>query len=215
MWEPLGVPTPTPAALAAAVVEADPAFASVVATVGPPKRRNPTPPPARFATVVGSVTSQLLSVKAANTIYARVVEACGGTVTTSSVLARTHEELRATGLSNAKVASILDLAARVDDGRLNLARHGRMADEAVASELAAVKGIGEWTAHMYLMFTLGRPDIWPVGDLGVRAGWSILHGVDPMVSAKDLVPCGTPFVGFRSTAAWYCWQAVHLARGDA
>ena len=204
----------SPDSIAAQIVDCDRAFAPVIEAIGPPKVFRPTPPAKRFATVVSSITSQLLSIKAADTIYGRVVAACGGVVTPETIAALTHDELRSTGLSNAKVASIHDVAARVRGGTLNLARHGRMSDDEVLGELVAIRGIGTRTAHMYLLFTLGRPDIWPTGDLGVRNGWSLLHGETSMISAGDLGPLGDPFTGFRSATAWYCWQAVHLHRGD-
>jgi DNA-3-methyladenine glycosylase II len=159
---------------------------------------------------VNSVVAQLLSVKAGDTISGRVVDACGGTITTDAILAMSHDELRATGVSNAKAITIRGLAEHLVGGTLELTKHGRMSDADVERELVAVHGIGEWTAHMYLMFTLGRPDVWPVGDLGVRDGWSLIHGIDPMIAARDLRAEGTRFAGMRSAVAWYCWQIRHL-----
>ena len=192
------------------IVELDPAFGPVVAAVGPPPALRSTPPDERFATLVGSVVAQLLSVKAGDTITDRIVAACGGEITTDAILALSHDELRSTGVSNAKAATIRDLAVHVHTGTLELDRHGRMSDDAVLRELVAVRGIGEWTAHMYLLFTLGRLDVWPVGDLGVRDGWSLLHGIDPMIPARELLGAGEPFRGFRSAVAWYCWRARRL-----
>lgn len=196
--------------LADRIVELDPVFEPVVEAVGPPPALRSTPPDERFATLVSSVVAQLLSVKAGDTIANRIVDACGGEITTDAILALSHDELRATGVSNAKAVTIRDLAVHVSSGSLELARHGRMHDDEVLRELVAVRGIGEWTAHMYLLFTLGRPDVWPVGDLGVRDGWSLLHGIDPMIPARDLLPAGEPFHGFRSAVAWYCWRARRL-----
>ena len=87
-----------------------------------------------------------------------------------------------------------------------------MTDAEVVADVSSVRGIGPWTAQMYLIFTLGRRDVWPVGDYGVRAGWSALHGLDEIISEQALRDCGAKFEGARTATAWYCWQALHLAR---
>ncbi len=206
------MPRPDPAASARAIVRADPAFRALVRRVGPPPRRRAAPVASRFASLTRSVTYQLLATKAAATIHARVVDLCGGEVTPRAILAAGHDRLRAVGLSNAKAAAMLDLAERALDGRLALARHGAMSEADVTAEVVAVRGLGVWSAHMYLMHTLGRPDVWPTGDFGVRHGWSLLHGLDEMISERALVPLGEPFAGVRSEVAWYCWRAVELER---
>ncbi len=160
-----------------------------------------------------SITHQLLATRAANTIHQRVIDACGGTVSAKTITLCGHENLRALGLSNAKAAAMLDLAERTQDGRVRLERHGRMTDDEVQREVVAVRGVGPWTAQMYLMFVLGRHDIWPPGDLGVRSGWSMIHSLDELISEAELRAEGDAFVGLRSDVAWYCWEAVHLARG--
>ncbi len=161
-----------------------------------------------------SITHQLLATSAANTIHQRVIDVCGGTVSAETITRCGHANLRAVGLSNAKAAAMLDLAARTLDGRVRLERHGRMSDDEVMREVVAVRGVGPWTAQMYLMFTLGRHDVWPPGDLGVRNGWSMVHGLDEIISEADLRGEGDAFVGVRSDVAWYCWEAVHLSRGQ-
>jgi DNA-3-methyladenine glycosylase II len=88
-----------------------------------------------------------------------------------------------------------------------------MSDAEVLREVTAVRGIGPWTGQMYLMHTLARPDVWPVGDFGVRSGWSLVHGDDEVVSERDLSLAGERFEGLRSSVAWYCWEAVHVHRG--
>ena len=206
------MPRPDPAAAARAIGRADPAFRALVARVGPPPRRRAAPVADRFANLTRSVTYQLLATKAAATIHARVVALCEGEVTPRTILGAGHDRLRAVGLSNAKAAAMLDLAERALDGRLALARHGTMSDVEVTSEVVAVRGLGVWSAHMYLMHTLGRPDVWPTGDFGVRHGWSLLHGLDELVTERALRPLGEPFTGVRSEVAWYCWRAVELER---
>jgi 3-methyladenine DNA glycosylase/8-oxoguanine DNA glycosylase len=166
----------------------------------------------RFPSLISSITSQLLATSAARTIHARVVDACGGVVTTRSVLEAGPEALRAAGLSRTKAAAMIDLARHASDGRVNIARHGRMSDFEVIEEITAVHGVGPWTTHMYLMHTLGRRDVWPTGDYGVRQGWSLIHGLEELITEKELRPHGEPFIGVRSDVAWYCWQAVHLHR---
>jgi DNA-3-methyladenine glycosylase II len=166
----------------------------------------------RFSFLARSITYQLLATKAANTIHQRVIDVCGGTVNADSITKAGHANLRGVGLSNAKAAAMLDLAERARDGRIHLAQHGRMSDHDVLTDVVAVRGIGPWTAQMYLMHTLARHDVWPAGDLGVRNGWSLLHQLDEMVTEKDLQRHGDVFEGVRSDVAWYCWQAVHLSR---
>ena len=201
-------------ALAADIVRRDSAFAPVVAKIGPPPPRRPAPVNQRFASLIRSITFQLLATAAANTIPTRVVSACGGTVTPDSVLGAGPDALRAAGLSRTKAAAMVDLAAHIHDGRIRLERHGRLSDAQIIDEVTSVHGVGPWTTQMYLMFTLGRTDVWPVGDFGVRHGWSLLHGLPEMISEKGLRAEGQRFEGLRSDVAWYCWQAVHLERSN-
>jgi 3-methyladenine DNA glycosylase/8-oxoguanine DNA glycosylase len=200
--------TLTPAETAALIVKRDRSFRRLVAHVGPPPAFRRVRVDQRFATLVRSITFQLLATKAANTIHARVREACGGVVSVESIHAAGYERLRGVGLSGTKASAMIDLANHVRDGRVRLEAHGRMSDEEVMREVTAVHGIGPWTAEMYLMFTLGRPDVWPVLDLGVRRGWSVVHGLEEMVSSAELRGHGERFAGFRSGVAWYCWATA-------
>jgi DNA-3-methyladenine glycosylase II len=202
----------TPKDRATAIGERDDAFRSLIDVVGAPPTRRSAPVADRFADLARSITYQLLATKAANTIHQRVIDLCEGRVTPEAIATAGHANLRAVGLSNAKAAAMLDLSARVLDGRLLLARHGRMSDADVLTNVVEVRGVGPWTAQMYLMHTLGRHDVWPSGDLGVRAGWTLLHELDEIVSEADLKRHGGVFEGYRSDVAWYCWQAVHLSR---
>ena len=104
-------------------------------------------------------------------------------------------ELKGAGLSRTKAEAMIDLAEHVSDGRVHLARHGYMSDDEILAEVTAVRGIGPWTAHMYLMHTMGRRDVWPVGDYGVRNGWSIIHQLDETISERDLAVVGERFAG--------------------
>ena len=196
------------------IVTRDRAFRDVVREIGPPPARRSAPVNERFSYLARSITYQLLATKAANTIHQRVIDLCEGSVSPDSINAAGHAKLRGVGLSNAKAAAMLDLAERSRDGRIRLAHHGRMSDHEVLTDVVAVRGIGPWTAQMYLMHTLARHDVWPSGDLGVRHGWTLIHGLDEMISEGDLRGEGDVFVGLRSDVAWYCWQAVHLSRGQ-
>jgi len=196
------------------IVAVDPAFGPLVAAVGPAPERAPVPAGDRFPALVSAVVSQLLSVAAARTIHARVVAACDGGVEPASVLRVGAEGLRSVGLSRAKAATLTDLADRVLGGAVRPAGHDDLDDAEVAAELTAVPGIGPWTTHVYLIFSLARPDVWPVGDLGVRRGWGLVHHSPTAPTARELATLGQPHAGHRSAVAWYCWQAVHRDRGD-
>jgi len=195
------------------IVSDDQAFAPLVAQVGSAPVQRVRPPRERFPALVSAVVSQLLSTKAADTIHSRVVNECDGVVTADAILHIGPDRLRSAGLSNAKAATVQTLARRTVDGTLRLDQHARWDDAAITDELMSVRGVGPWTIQVYLLFTLGRPDVWPVGDLGVRRGWSLIHSDPELISAKQLQHAGDPHAGRRSAVAWYCWQAVHLERG--
>jgi DNA-3-methyladenine glycosylase II len=201
-----------PSDIALVIGERDRAFLSLINIVGPPPRRRSAPMAERFGYLARSITYQLLATKAANTIHQRVIDLCEGDVSPESLVAAGHANLRGVGLSNAKAAAMLDLAEGTRDGRVHLAQHGRMSDADVLKEVVSIRGIGTWTAQMYLMHTLARHDVWPTGDLGVRSGWSIVHDLETMITDKDLRGEGDVFNDVRSDVAWYCWQAVHLSR---
>jgi DNA-3-methyladenine glycosylase II len=129
------------------------------------------------------------------------------------VLVTPPTRLRSAGLSNAKVAALLDLAGKVDDGTVPMRSLGRLDDEEIIAALTQVRGIGRWSAEMFLMFRLGRLDVWPVGDYGVRKGYAVVHGWSEMPTMAELAPLGDPYRGYRSVAAWYCWRAVDLPVG--
>jgi len=198
--------------IAASIVKRDRAFKKLIKEVGPPPPRRSAAVAQRFPTLARSITFQLLAGKAANTIHQRVIDLCDGTVSAETITSAGHERLRAVGLSNAKAAAMLDLAARTLDGRIQLTRHGKMSDHDVLLDVVAIRGVGPWTAQMYLMHTLARHDVWPAGDFGVRNGWSIVHELDELISERDLRSEGDVFAGVRSDVAWYCWEAVGLAR---
>ncbi len=200
---------PGPAARAAAVLAArDPVFSSLLERYGPPRLGGRKPAGTRFAVLASAICYQQLAGKAASTIHGRFVAAGGGHVTPGTVLATPMEVLRGAGLSAAKAAAITDLAQKVADGRVSLERIGRLNDEDVVEHLIQVRGIGRWTAEMFLLGTLGRLDVWPVGDYGVRAGFAAAWGLSEIPAPTDLLDLGDPFRPYRSIVAWYCWQVV-------
>ena len=164
-----------------------------------------------FATLVRAVVYQQLAGRAAAAIHGRLIAAMGGDVQPEPLLALSDEDLRAVGLSRAKVASLRDLAAKVLDGTVLLAppRLARESDEEIIARLSTVRGIGRWTAEMFLLFRLRRLDVWPVGDLGVRRGYGLAWQI-PTPTARELQPLGDPYRPYRSVLAWYCWRAAEL-----
>jgi DNA-3-methyladenine glycosylase II len=199
------------AALAEAASELarrDPVLAAVIEAVGPPDLRRGRPPREHFAALARAICYQQLAGRAASAIHGRFAALFGEAPTPEGVLAMPVEQLRSCGLSASKATSIRDLAARALDGTVELRRVARLDDDAIVGELIRVRGIGEWTAHMFLIFQLGRLDVWPTGDYGVRNGYATIHGCAEVPTAKELAPLGEPYRPFRSVAAWYCWRAV-------
>ena len=189
-------------------------FARFLDALGPPRFRKPLD--SHFAALVRSVTYQQLAGAAAAAIHGRLVAALGGDVTPEGMLALSSDALRAAGLSANKAASLRDLSAKVLDGTVVLDPRGlsRESDEEVITRLSSVRGIGRWSAEMFLMFQLRRLDVWPTGDLGVRRGFGVAWGI-PMPTPRQLEPLGDPFRPYRSVAAWYCWRASELELGTA
>ena len=200
-------------AAALLLAERDPVLARLVAAAGPPTI--PVPRETHFATLVRSITYQQLATSAARAIHGRLVAVLDGDVTAERVLATPVETLRAAGLSGRKVESLRDLATKVLDGTVVLdpRRLARQSDEEITARLSTVKGIGKWSADIFLMFRLRRMDVWPTGDLGVRKGYALAWQV-PVPTEKQLVPLGEPYRPYRSVVAWYCWRAVQVY-GDA
>lgn len=177
-----------------------------VRAIGWPRIRRVAQTP--FAYLARSIVYQQLAGAAAATIHGRFEEAVGGRVTATSVARTSDDALRAAGLSRGKLASIRDLAARAP--RMGLTRLDRLPDDEVLARLTTVRGIGPWTAHMYLIFFLRRPDVWPVGDLGVRSGYAKVHGLDAVPAEKDMRLVGDAYRPWRSAASWYFWRALEM-----
>jgi DNA-3-methyladenine glycosylase II len=185
-----------------------PEFARIVEAAGPCDLRSGRPRRTHFAELARAVCYQQLAGPAARTIHGRFEALFDGDPTPEQVLALPVVALRGAGLSAAKAASIRDLAEHVIAGTVVLDRVGRRSDDQVVEQLTRVRGIGRWTAEMFLMFQLGRLDVWPVDDLGVRKGYARLHDLAEPPAARALEPLGDAFRPYRSVAAWYCWRAV-------
>lgn len=188
-----------------------PELTSIVSWAGPRPAGKPVATTQRYTYLVRSVVYQQLAGSAAAAIFGRLTSLLGD-LTPEAVLATSPDELRSVGLSGAKAQTITAISHAVSEGDLDFARHGRKSDDEVIRELVAITGIGPWTAQMYLMSALRRPDVWPALDLGVRQGWSLLHGIEPAISIKDMVSAADHLSPYRSDVAWYCWRAVDRFR---
>lgn len=195
---------------AAAVARRDAVMAALMRRSGP--FHLPRTGRSHFAALAESILYQQLAGAAAAAIHRRFVALFDGDPTPAKVLGLHHRTLRAAGLSGSKVASIRDLAAKVMDGTVPLRHIGRRSDDEIIDRLTVVRGIGRWTAEMFLMFQLRRLDVWPVGDYGVRQGYALAYGLRKLPTPKRLEREGERFRPYRTVAAWYCWRAVHEYR---
>ncbi|RCL45246.1 MAG: DNA-3-methyladenine glycosylase 2 family protein [Halieaceae bacterium] len=177
--------------------------ARAIARVGyPPSRRREH----SFESLARIVMGQQLSVKAAATIAQRVDETLGGALVPETLLATAPDQLRAAGLSRQKISYLQSLAEAVISGDLPIETLPELADEEVEAAITAVRGFGRWSAHMYMMFALGRPDIWPSGDLAVRVGFGRIMGWKDRPDEKRVIDEGGAFSPYRSALALLCWQ---------
>jgi DNA-3-methyladenine glycosylase II len=195
---------------------ADPVLAGLLDEHGPPEmRRDPSRPAPgdHYAALVRSIVGQQLSVLAARSIYRRLLEHFGGhPPTPEQVLAADPDEMRlAAGLSRAKATFLRSLAEHVISGELELDRLDDLPDEDVTAELVAVKGLGEWSAHMFLMFQLERPDVLAVGDLGIRRAVERAYGLDALPTPAELTVLGEPWRPWRSLACRILWRSLDNA----
>ena len=165
-----------------------------------------------YGALLRSIVGQQLSTKAARSIYLRVVDLFGGeTPSPQELLDADPDALRAAGLSGAKVRYVRSLAEHVLSGELELERLPEIGDEEVERELTAVKGLGQWTAHMFMIFHLGRPDVLPVGDLGVRRAVERAYGLEGLPSKEELEMLGERWAPYRSLASLYLWESLDNA----
>jgi DNA-3-methyladenine glycosylase II len=203
------MPRTSLSAAAGEVARRDKVMAQLMERTGP--FRLPKPTKDHFAALAESILYQQLAGAAAATIHRRFVALFDGDLSPEAVLALPEDRLRGAGLSGAKAASIRDLAAKVADGTVPLEHIGRLSDEQIITRLSVVRGIGRWTAEMFLIFQLRRLDVWPVDDYGVRKGYSLAYGLPELLTPRQLEGEGERFRPYRTVAAWYCWRAVHAA----
>jgi DNA-3-methyladenine glycosylase II len=197
------------AAAAEMLASRDQVLAGLIAAGGPIRIGRRTG--SHFGGLVEAIVYQQLAGAAARAIHGRLLAALDDDVRPETLLALSDETLRAAGLSANKARSLRDLAAKVHDGTVVLSPRGlsRQSDEEVIAHLCSVRGIGPWTAQMFLIFRLRRLDVWPTGDFGVRQGYGLAWSV-PMPTARELEPLGDLYRPYRTVVAWYCWRAVEL-----
>src|SRR5437868_4887134 len=164
----------------------DPMLKRLMALVGPIRHR-PRNADGHFGALARSIVFQQLAGRAAQAIFERVVVALGGKLTPEAIATTPDHQLRAAGLSANKLASLRDLSARILDGSVDLHATSRRTDEEIIADLTVIRGIGRWTAEMFLIFQLRRLDVWPVDDLGVRHGYGLVWSIDPRPTPKQLV----------------------------
>ncbi len=192
------------------IASLDRRFAEVVERFGPCPIGTYRPKSSNFESLARSILSQQLSTKAARTISARVTEIAGGRLEPRAISRLSTARLRSAGCSASKARSLLELAEAINNGYLPIRGLSRMADIEIEAALLPLHGIGKWTIEMFMIFQLGRQDVWPVGDLGVRRGWERIHRLSDEISMAELSKKGTKFAPNRSHLAWYCWRALDL-----
>lgn len=199
--------------VAARILASDPAFRPIIDALGPVALRDPSGDP--FHALLRAIVFQQLAGRAALAIHGRLVALFDdGNPSPHALLALPPEKLRAAGLSAAKQAAVVDLAAKFADGTIPTHDFDSLGDDEVVARLVQVRGVGRWTAEMFLIFELRRPDVWPVDDFGVRNGWRKLHHLEELPRPKDLAALGEQFRPHRSAAAWYCWRATDTVLPD-
>jgi DNA-3-methyladenine glycosylase II len=189
--------------------KADPVLAQIIKQVGPfdPSRAYRE---ASFQTMVRSIAFQQLNGKAATTIFNRLLMAAGGKLTPDSVLSLSKTEMRACGLSKQKLSYIRDLAEKTESGEIDFAALPKMSDEEVIEHLTRVKGIGVWSAQMFLMFALRRPNVLACGDFGVQAAIRKHYKKRKHPKPKDVAKIGRPWAPYSSIACWYLWRSLDV-----
>jgi len=183
----------------------DPVLSDIISTVGEFQLKKKSQ---HFAVLVESIISQQLATGAADAIFKRFKGLYPEFPTAAEVLATRKSKLRTVGLSGMKVEYLKDLAKHVETGKLDMKAISKMGDEDVIAQLTQVKGIGRWTAEMFLIFSLGRMDVFPVGDLGLRRGVQIAFSLKEMPKPKETEKFGDRWKPYRSVATWYLWKSL-------
>ena len=187
--------------------KSDPVLRAIIERVGPCRMEFGVP---EFASVAEAIVYQQLNGKAAVSIFNRFAELAGDPLTPEGILKLSDAQLRAVGLSKQKSAYLKDLAQKTSDGLLNFARLPEMTDDEVIEHLTQVKGIGEWTAHMFLMFSLRRPNVLPTGDYGVQVAIKKHYKKRKLPKPKDMEKIARAWEPYRSVACWYMWRSLDI-----
>ncbi len=195
------------ASIKRALPKIDSAFAPAIKNLEPCTFGLFKPKVTHYQSLIRSVIAQQVSTAAARTISGRLETQCGGSITAAKVGALSSKKLQSVGLTGAKVRTISELTEASISGEINFRKFTYLSDEEIIQELIPLFGIGRWTVEMFLIFHLGRLDVWPVDDLAVRRGWDKLHDNSEATKPKALDLLGEPFAGMRSVVAWYCWRA--------
>lgn len=196
--------------IARKIVKIEPRFKEVVSKFGPSPIGVRKSQQSNFESLAESILSQQLSTKAAATIINRVSKMCAGRLIPAAISSLRASRLRSAGCSESKARALIELAQAVEGGELPIRSLNRKSDEEVMRILVPYFGIGKWTVEMFLIFQLGRLDVWPTGDLGVRRGWEKVHRMKREVEVAQLEDLGARFSPYRSHLAWYCWRAHSL-----
>lgn len=186
---------------------ADPIMRAIIERVGPCKMEYGEP---SFHSLAESILYQQLNGKAAFTIFKRFTDAAGAPLTPQGILKLTEEQMRAVGLSRQKSAYLRDLAAKTQSGLLNFDKLLDMAEADVIEHLTQVKGVGVWTAHMFLMFTMRRPDVLPTGDYGIQVAMKKYYRKRKLPKPKDMEKIAKVWSPYRSIACWYLWKSLDI-----
>jgi DNA-3-methyladenine glycosylase II len=200
---------------ARALAAADPTMAALIERIGEIdletrlRRRSEERPADAYGALLRAIVGQQLSTKAARTIYGRILDLFDGrTPAPQQLLEASEADLRGAGLSGRKVEYVRDLAVHVIDGELEVDRLDRLSDEEVIEEIVAVRGLGQWTAEMFLLFHLERPDVLSGGDLGIRKAVQIEYGLEQMPTPTRVIEIGEPWRPHRSLASLYLWESL-------
>jgi len=191
-----------------AIARIDPAFAPIIKASPLCTINQKRPRQGHYETLATSIISQQLAVKAADTIRDRVITLAGGSLKPEALVNLSAADLRTAGVSGAKARAIDELTQATLSGAVEFKKFSKLSNEEISAELTALWGIGRWTVEMFLMFHLGRLDLWPVGDLAMRRGWEKIHKLDYEIAPKELDAIGEKFKGRQSVVAWYCWRAT-------
>jgi DNA-3-methyladenine glycosylase II len=181
-------------------------MAALIKRVGAMSFRGPSGD--SFGALVRSIMYQQLAGAAATAIHGRFLKLFDDGLSPAAVLALPDGAMRSAGLSGAKTAAVTDLARKVSDGTVPLEDVASLSDDDLKARLVQVRGIGPWTAEMFMMFQLQRLDVWPVEDYGVRKGWTLIHRKRNLITPRALEAEGEKFRPYRTIAAWYCWRAA-------